>query len=156
MKQRYLLTQDVEDIGRSGELISVKPGFARNYLLPRQKAVLATKHTLRMQVKLQEERKKKASIDRQEAEEFAKKFDGITLTTTVKVDPEGNMYGAVGSSDLIKLFKEEGIVVDRRQIGLNKSIKQLGIHHMTLKLKEGVVCDYTLHIVGESLQESRG
>ncbi len=152
MKQQYLLTEDVEDVGRSGELISAKPGFARNYLLPQEKAVLASTHTLRMQAKLQAERAEKASVERKEAEELAAKIQGMALTITVKVDPEANMYGSVGPSDIIELFAKEGISVDRRNIGMNKPIKVVGDHQLTLKLKEGVTCGYVLHIIGELAQ----
>lgn len=152
MKQQYLLIEDVEDVGRSGEVISAKPGFARNFLLPQQKAVLATEHTLRMQTRLQEERAKQAAVDKKAAEDLADKLRGTILKITVKVDPEGNMYGSVGPTDIIELFAKEGIPVDRRNIGLNKPIKEVGVHSMTLKLKEGVMCDYTLQIVGQQAQ----
>ena len=152
MKQQYLLIEDVEDVGRSGELISAKPGFARNFLLPQQKAVLANAHTLRMQAKLQEERAKKAEVDRKEAEELGAKLQGTALTIKVKVDPEGNMYGSVGYQDIIDLFTKEGIKMDKRNIGLNKPIKEVGVHQLTLKLKEGVTCNYSLQIIGEQAQ----
>jgi large subunit ribosomal protein L9 len=152
MKQQYLLVEDVEDVGRSGEVISAKPGFARNFLLPQEKAVLANAHTLRMQAKLQEERAKKADIDRKEAEDLAAKLQGTILKINVKVDPEGHMYGSVGPSDIIELFAREGITVDKRNIGLNKPIKEVGVLPLTLKLKEGVTCGYSLHIIGEQAQ----
>lgn len=148
MKQQYLLIADVEDIGRSGEVITAKAGYARNFLLPQQKAVLASDHTLRMQKRLQEERSKQADVDRKEAETLAAKLNGLTLKITVKVDPEGNMYGSVGPTDIIELFTKEGYTMDRRNIGINKPIKVIGKHPMTLKLKEGVTVAYTLHIEG--------
>lgn len=148
MKQSYLLIKDIEDVGRCGEVIVAKPGFARNYLLPQQKAVLASQHTLRMQSRLQEERAKQAIVERKEAEALAAKLQGLTLKITVKVDPEGNMYGSVGYADVVELFAKEGIQVDRRSIGLNKPIKEIGVHPLILKLKEGVECQYTLHILG--------
>src|SRR3569832_79640 len=149
MKQQYLLISDVEDVGRSGEVISVKPGFARNFLLPQQKAVPASEHTLRMQARLKEERAKQADIDRKEAEALAAKLQGLTLTITVKVDPEGNMYGSVGPTEIIELFAKEGLQMDRRNIGINKPIKVIGPLTMALKLKEGVTSTYTLMIVGQ-------
>ncbi len=155
MKQQYLLIDDVEDVGRSGELISVKSGFARNFLLPQQKAVPASPHTLRMQAKLVEERSQKAAVDRKEAEEQGAKLEGLILQITVKVDPEGHMYGSVGTSDIIELFAKEGIKVDKRNIGMNKPIKATGVHQMTLKLKEGVTCGYSLQIIGEQAQQHR-
>jgi len=153
MKQQYLLVADVEDVGRSGEVIAVQPGFARNFLLPQQKAVPATRHTLRMQERLKEERAKQAAVDKKEAEELAVKLEGTTLTMKVKVDPEGNMYGSVGFADIVKLFADKGFSLDRRNIGLNKPIKEIGIHAMVLKLKEGVTCNYSLCIEGEKVAE---
>lgn len=151
MKQQYLLLEDVEDVGRSGEIINAKPGFARNYLIPQQKAIPATAHALRMQARLQEERAKKAAVDKTEAEETAKKLEGMTLKIVVKVDPEGHMYGSVGSTDIVHLFEQEGIKLDKKNIVIpSKHIKELGVHQMTLKLKEGVTCGYTLHVVSDA------
>ncbi|CAM0117633.1 50S ribosomal protein L9 [Rhabdochlamydiaceae symbiont of Dictyostelium giganteum] len=149
MKQNYLLIADVEDIGRCGEVISVKAGFARNYLIPQELAVPANRHTLRMQARLQQERATQSAADKAEAEKIASELQGVTLTTTVKVDPEGNMYGSVGFGDVLALFAEQGFELERRNIGLNKPIKMIGVHPMVLHLKEDVLCDYTLHILGE-------
>lgn len=146
MKQQYLLIEDVEDIGRSGEIISVKPGFARNFLVPQKKALLATEHVLRMQTKLQEERLKKAAVDKKEAEELAAKIEGISLKTVVKVDPEGHLYGSVGAAEILPLFAKEGIKLEKKNIGSNLHIKTLGAHVLTLKLKEEITCKYTLHV----------
>jgi len=151
-----ILLERVAKLGQMGEVVRVKDGFARNYLLPQQKAVPASAHTLRMQAKLVEERAKKAAIDKKEAEAQAAKLGGLVLKITVKVDPEGHMYGSVGASDIIELFAKEGVTVGKRNIGLNKPIKATGVHPMALKLKEGVTCAYSLEIIGEQAQEHRG
>jgi large subunit ribosomal protein L9 len=149
MKQQFLLLEDVEDVGRSGEVISAKPGFARNFLLPQKKAVLASPHTLRMQERLQQERSKKAAVDKKEAEDLATKLNGMTLTITVKVDPEGNLYGSVTQMDIVHLFEKEGVKLDRRNVLLPQHIKELGVKSLTLRLKEGVACNYTLNVESE-------
>ncbi len=153
MKQQFLLLEDVEDIGRSGEIISVKPGFARNFLVPQQKAVVASAHTLRMQARLQEERAKKATVDKKEAEGLGAKLEGMTLTITVKVDPDGHLYGSVGQMDIVHLFEKEGVKLEKRNIVLPHPIKELGVKNLTLKLKEEVVCNYLLNIVSEVLEQ---
>ncbi|MBS0616174.1 MAG: 50S ribosomal protein L9 [Verrucomicrobia bacterium] len=151
MRQQYLLLEDVEDVGRSGEIINAKPGFARNYLIPQQKAVPATAHALRMQARLQEERSKKAAVDKKDAEELAKKLEGMTLEIAVKVDPEGHMYGSVGPVEIVHLFEKEGVKLDKKNVVIpSKHIKELGVHQLTLKLKEGVACGYTLNIVSDA------
>ncbi len=83
-----LLLEDVDGLGRKGELVKAKPGHARNYIVPKQKGVVADMHTLRMQERLKEERTKQAVIDRQEAEQLASQISGLTCEVTVKVDPE--------------------------------------------------------------------
>lgn len=149
MKQQYLLIEDVDDIGRSGELITVKPGFARNFLLPQKKAVLATAHTLKMQAKLQEERAKKAAVDKQESEALAAQLEGKNVQITVKVDPEGHMYGSVSALDIVHLFEKEGHKIEKKNVFLAHPLKEVGVHALTLRLREGVTCNYTLHVLSD-------
>ena len=149
MRQQYLLIEDVQDIGRSGEIITVKSGFARNYLVPQKKAVPATDHTLRMQARLQDERAKQAALDKRDAETLAQKIEGTTLQIAVKVDQEGHLYGSVGSAEISHLFEKEGIKLDKRNIGIHLHIKALGQHPLVLKLKEGITCNYILDVVSD-------
>ncbi len=106
MASRLLLIEDVEDLGRSGEIVSVKPGYARNFLLPQGLAVIANARAIRLQTRLQEEREKKAAIDRQESEKLSQQLQGVTLTVHVKVDHEGHMYGSVTVADIVHLIQE--------------------------------------------------
>ena len=149
MRNQLLLIEDVEDLGRSGDVVSVKPGYSRNFLLPQKKAVVADKFTLRMQAKLKAERAKRAEIDRQEAESQAQKIEGMVLSIEVKVDPDGHMYGSVAAVDLVRLLEAEGIKIERRNVVLVHPIKELGVHPIHLKLKEGVPAQITLKVVSE-------
>jgi large subunit ribosomal protein L9 len=155
MRNQLLLLEDVEDLGRSGDVVSVKPGYGRNFLLPQKKAVIADKFTLRMQTKLKEERAKRAETDRKDAEELAREVEGMVLVIEVKVDPDGHMYGSVSALDIVRLFEKEGIVIERRNVVLAYPIKTLGVHPINLKLKEGVPAHITLkvHSGGEILVE---
>ena len=150
MATKLLLVEDVEDLGRKGEIASVRPGFARNYLLPKGLAILADKRALRLQAKLQEEREKKALEDRKESEAFAKQIDGQTLTTIVKVDQEGHLYGSVSLLDIVHLVEEHlRITLDKRFIQLKHPIKKLGVFPIALKLHEGVECTFTIKVESE-------
>ena len=155
MRNQLLLIEDVEDLGRSGDIVSVKPGYSRNFLLPRKKAVIADKFTLRMQAKLKEERAKRAEVERREAEELSSKIEGMVLSIEVKVDPDGHMYGSVSALDIVHLFEKEGIAIERRNVMLAHPIKALGVHPINLKLKEGVPAHITLkvHSGGEISEE---
>jgi len=145
-KHKLLLIQDVDGLGRSGDLVSAKPGFIRNYLFPKKMAVAANQHTLRMQDKLQEERRNQAVSDKADAEALAQKIDGKTFEIEVKVDPDGHMYGSVSTLDLVHLFEQEGLHVERKNFLLGQTIKQIGTHTIKIKLKEDVPASFTLQI----------
>ncbi len=149
MKQQLLLLEDVESLGRKGEIVSAKPGYVRNFLLPRGLAIIASPHTLRKQEALRKEREKQAIVDRQEAEALAKQIEGIILEIKVKVDPEGHMYGSVSPFDIERLFQEGGHPVERKYIQLNRPIKETGVHKISLKLKEGIAVICQLQIIPE-------
>jgi large subunit ribosomal protein L9 len=150
MRNQLLLLEDVDDLGRSGDIVSVKPGYSRNFLLPQKKAVVADKFTLRLQARLQEERSKLAEVDRAESEGLAKKIEGMVLEVRVKVDPDGNMYGSVSQTDIMHLFENMGIKLERRNILLLHPIKALGVQTINLKLKEGVPTHFTLKVISEN------
>jgi large subunit ribosomal protein L9 len=150
MKQPLLLLEDVDGLGRSGDVVmTAKPGFIRNFLLPQQKGVIADKQTLKMQARLQEERKKRAAVDRKESEALAVHIKTLILTTTVKVDPEGKMYGSVSSLDIARLLQSHGYALDRKSVLLPQAIKTLGSHTVNLRLKEGVPATCTLLVEPE-------
>jgi large subunit ribosomal protein L9 len=151
MANKLLLLADVDALGRSGDVVSVRPGYARNFLLPQGLAVIANKHALRMQVRLQEERKKQALIDKAHSEELATRLQGMTLSTIVKVDHEGHMYGSVSAHDIAHLLKAEGVEIEKRSIQLPHALKETGVHTIKIKLKEGVLSTFTLKVVPEEV-----
>lgn len=149
MKQQLLLLQDVEALGKKGEIVSAKPGYVRNFLLPQGFAVVASTNTIRKQEKLRAERAKQAVIDRKESEELAIQVEGTMLETRVKVDPEGHMYGSVSAADIALLFQEKGIALEKKSILVNKPIKETGVHKIALRLKEGITAHCQLSIIPE-------
>lgn len=150
---KLLLIQDVEDLGRSGDIVSVKPGYSRNYLVPNKLAVVASPHALKMQARLQEERLKRAAHDKQEAEQVAASVEGLTVTTTAKVDHDGHMYGSVSAADIAALIHEQaGLTVEKRSIQLKHALKEIGVFEIPLKLKEGILAKITVRIDAEEVQ----
>ncbi|HEV8052587.1 MAG TPA: 50S ribosomal protein L9 [Parachlamydiaceae bacterium] len=153
MAAKLLLIEDVEDLGRSGDIVSVKPGFARNFLLPRGFAVVADKGALRMQARLQEEREKQAALDKADAEKSAEQITAVTLSTIVKVDQDGHMYGSVSAHDVAELAQSQAnVTIEKRLIVLKHPIKALGVHKIVVKLKEGVTATLTLKVMSEEGQ----
>lgn len=152
MKQQLLLLEDVEALGRKGEIVSAKPGYVRNFLLPKGYAVIASPNTLRKQERLRQEREKQAVVDRQAAEQLAAQIEQVTLETKVKVDPEGHMYGSVSAADIAQLFQEKGFAVEKKNVQLPRPIKETGVHKIVLKLKEGIPAFCNLSILPETME----
>lgn len=152
---KLLLLEDVESLGRSGDIVSVRPGYARNFLLPQGFAVAASANALRMQAKLIEERQKKAAVDRQESEEVAARLEGVQLSTIVKVDHEGHMYGSVNTIDILHLLQNElNIALEKRSIQLKHPIKETGVYTIPVKLKEGVSGSFKIKVVSDIDQQT--
>lgn len=150
MKQSLLLLEDVDRLGRSGEIVSVKAGFARNFLLPQKKAVRASRETIKLQEQLQEERAKQAKIDFKKSQELAQKLENVTVVIEVKVDTEGNLYGSVTAQDIANLLKEQQEVeLDKRNVLLPKPLKKLGIFPVSLRLQEDVPATISVEIKPE-------
>lgn len=151
MKQKLLLLQDVEALGKKGEVVSAKPGYIRNFLLPQGMAVIANTNTLRKQERLRAEREQQAIIDRKESEEIAQRVAETPVEIRVKVDPEGHMYGSVSAADIAHLFQEKGIAIEKKFVQLTRPLKVTGQHKINLKLKEEIVVVCQLHIIPEGV-----
>lgn len=150
MKNQLLLLEDVDNVGKKGQLVSVRPGFARNFLLPQKKAIVADKNIVRLQTRLQQERQQQAKVFKEESETIAKELATTKLTLTVKVDPEGHLYGSVTALDIAKLLhSEKGLEINKRDVLLDSSIKKLGTYTVDLKLKEDVMASFSLHVLPE-------
>ncbi len=155
MKQQLLLLQDVDALGQKGEIVTARPGYVRNFLIPQGFAVVATPNMLRKQERLKAEREKQAVIDRAESEELLRQIEAIgAVETRVKVDPEGHMYGSVNAADIAQLFQEKGLPIERKNVLVTRPIKETGTHKITVKLKEGITAVCQLNIIPEGMVQT--
>ena len=142
---KVILQQDVKDLGKVGELVSVKQGYARNFLFPRKLAVVATEANeveWAHLTKMAEIKKKKALAGRKEV---ISKLQGLTLTFKLETAAESEkLFGSVTSHDISKKLEAQGYQVDRRDIVLEESIRQLGQHQATVKLGDGLEAELTV------------
>ncbi len=148
-KEKLLLMEDVYGLGKKGQIVQAKPGYFRNFLWPKKKAIIADANTLRMQEKLQKEREEKAKEDRKLSQGIAEKLTQIDFAISVKTDPEGKMYGSVSATDIVALLSEKDMPVERHCVKLGKPIKQVGSYRITLLLKEEVTAIVKLTISPE-------
>jgi len=130
-----ILTQDVDKFGKRGKLIKVKDGFARNFLFPRNLAILATPANLK---KFEQETKRLASLRQQEKEKalnLSNHLNGLSITIPVAVYDEEKLYGSVSSSDIIEALNQEGISeIGREAVILDEPIKSLGVYDVAIRL----------------------
>jgi large subunit ribosomal protein L9 len=142
-----ILKQDVEHLGRRGEVVKVSDGYVRNYLLPR-KLALAVTASNRRQI---EHEKKVAAIreaeDKAGAEQQAQRITAATVVIARKVGETDTLYGSVTSSDIAETLLAQGVDVDRRKIQLPDPLKRLGEHQVPVRLHRDVIAQVTVQIV---------
>lgn len=156
MQEGLLLLEDIVNLGRKGEIVRSRPGFAWNFLLPQKKAIIASKSTIRLQEKLKAERAKQAVEDEKQARAVASRLKDKMLILSVKADGSGHLYGSVTTLDIVKvLSKEVDIAIERRSVLLPKPIKKTGVYSIKLSLKEGVPAAFQLKVKGEGEVEAK-
>ena len=146
---KVILTKDLDNLGRAGALVEVKPGYGRNYLIPNQMAVLATEKNLRQ---LEHEKagilaraaKVKASLTAQ-----ANKLNGIEVKLARKVGEQDKLFGSVTSKDVQEALAANGYQIDRKQIQLGEPLKTLGTHEVEVKLHSDVSAKVKVTIAAE-------
>lgn len=147
---KVILQRDVKDVGKTGEVINVKPGFARNFLFPKSLAAEATMEKVKEWEHLQrvaEVKKKKAIAERQG---IAGKINGVSVKFTVQAGDSDKIFGTVTTADISRALDKLGFSVDRRDIHLEEPIKLLGTHKATVRMGDNIN-EATLQIVVERL-----
>lgn len=143
---KVILADDVRGLGHRGDTVSVKPGYARNYLFPQGFAYQASMANVR---RLGEEKKKydeKMLREKGVAEEVSRKVEGLAVTIAKKAGEEGHLYGSVTASEIADALSEKGVEVDRRRIELAEPIRRLGSHTVHVRLHRDVVATLTVEV----------
>ena len=144
---KLILREDIENLGKIGEIVEVAGGYGRNYLLPRGLAVKASTKNL----KEQEHQKKliQARMDRQkkDAQEVAGSLDSVSCTISRKTGEDEKLYGSVTSRDIEEALREEGVSIDRKRILLEEPLKKLGVYTVPVKLHADVTGNIKVWVV---------
>lgn len=144
-----LLREDIDSVGGRGEIVKVKAGFARNYLLPQGFATLATKGNVKQIEQEREALLKKAAIERATAEAQLEQMTNITLEFERKAGEQGTLFGSVTSMDIADALKAKGYEVDRRKIVLRDAIKETGEYTVNVKLHREVTLAVPVTVTAE-------
>ena len=131
---KIILKEDVEKLGQAGELVDVKDGYGRNYLIPQAKAVLATKGAIAEVELMQKRAALKADTTVKEAKDLAKLLEATSVTISVTTGEDDKIFGTVTNVQIAEALEEKGILVDRRNISINEEVKVLGEYTASISL----------------------
>ena len=131
---KLILKEDVEKLGSAGDLVDVKPGYGRNYLIPQAKAVLATEGAIKQFENLKREAELRAELTVEAAKELATQLNATSLTIPVKVGEDDKIHGTVTNIQVADALEERDIIIDRRKITMDQDIKTLGEYTATIDL----------------------
>lgn len=146
---KVILMEDVLRLGSLGDVVTVKDGYGRNYLIPQGKALAATAGNmakLKATVRLKDMQVKK---DTQQAEQMAEKLSGVSCTVRVKADESDQLYGSVGPREIVTALGEQGIAMDVSSVLMEEHIKMLGVFPVSLHLFKGVDAEIKVWVIRE-------
>ncbi len=134
MPIQVILTQDIETLGQQGETVTVKDGYARNFLIPRSLAIAATRGNLKRAEELKRKRAEQAARELEAAKAFADKLAALPIALAIQVGEDGKAFGAVTAQDIADALKKQGVEVTRKQVELERPIKQTGEFEVKVRL----------------------
>jgi large subunit ribosomal protein L9 len=149
MNVEVILREDVEHLGKAGALVKVKPGYARNFLLPRGLAYQATDGNKRRIEAEQRARATKLTAERGDAETLAARIATVALTVKAKAGEGDRLFGSITAQDLASRLAELGIAIDKRRFELDHPIKSLGVHTISIRLHPEIRAAFTLTVEPE-------
>jgi len=147
---KVILREDVEKLGKAGDVVKVADGFGRNYLIPRQLAVLADVRNLKA---LEHDRRvieARVKKSRKSAESLASRLSAVAITLPAKAGEEGKLFGAITSRDIAEALEKAGVPVDRKNVLLQDPIKQLGDYKVKIKAGTDLHPEISVSVVAES------
>lgn len=154
---KVILTEEIRGLGTRGDVVTVKDGYARNYLLPKNLAREASAGNLKQ---IEHERRKWSLLAQQEkdaAQKAADKVKGVKITIEKRVGEHGHLFGSVTANEIADALMEKGIEVDKRRIELEQPIKNLGLHDVDVRLHRDVIAKIQVEVVAlgvEKLEEA--
>ncbi|MDE0034405.1 MAG: 50S ribosomal protein L9 [Deltaproteobacteria bacterium] len=149
-----VLKEDIENLGHMGDVVKVKDGYARNYLLPRGLVVLANNKNLKALEHEQRMISQRRERLTKEAQGISDKLAGVSLEFTAKVGEEGRLFGSVTTMDIEKALKEQGFEVERRRIVLDAPIKNVGDYEVPIRLRPEVTPSIKVKVMSEDQPEA--
>ncbi len=149
MAKEVILLADVEGLGGEGEIVRVAEGFARNYLLPKNKAAAVSPATRRLVEKKKQERLEREATHREAAEALAGKLAAMSVTIPMKTGENGKLFGSVTVTDILAALEKQDVRLDKKQLDLTAPIRELGVFDLPVKLHQDVETTLKVWVVEE-------
>ena len=146
---KILLREDYKGLGGAGDVVKVKDGFARNFLIPQGVAFIATEQNKKRYENDLKQQRWKGERDKIQAEELSKSLENVSCTISVQVGEEDKLFGSVTSQNIADVLEEQGFKIDKRKIQLDEPIKALGIYSVPIKLHPEVEAAVKVWVVKE-------
>jgi len=143
---KVILREDVPRLGEAGEVVSVRPGFARNFLLPQGKAIPATESSVKALEHHQRVIAEKVAREKKGFEAEKRRLEALALEVEVQVGEEGKLFGSVTAVQIAELLAGQGVEIDRRKIELQDAIKEAGEHRVPVRLHREVVAELRVNV----------
>src|SRR5712671_1695581 len=147
---QIILQEDIEKLGHRGDIVTVKPGYARNFLLPRKLAIEATSGNMKVLERIRTSLAKKTATEMEAAQKQAALRNGVSLKFTRKTGENDQMFGSVTSADIAEGLAAQGFKADKRQVQLAEPIKIIGESHVTIKGFRGVTAQVKVNVEKEA------
>ncbi len=149
---QVILREDIDKLGKIGDLVKVKDGYARNFLVPTKKAIEATPKNVKAMEHARKMVADRMRMLKKEATADADRITSLSVTIKAKVGEEGKLFGSVTSMDIAEAVKAQGVAIDKRKISLEEPIKRVGEFTVPVKLHTDVVADLKVTVVAEEEQ----
>jgi large subunit ribosomal protein L9 len=147
---KVVLREDVEKLGRKGDLLEVADGYARNYLVPRGLAIVATKGVVNQAAAMRRNRQLREDRDREAAQEVATRLTGTPITVTARAGEAGKLFGSITAADIVAAVKAQtNVEIDRRKVTLAEPLKELGTADVPVQLHADVTVQLSVEVVAE-------
>ena len=147
---KLILQESITGLGNPGDLVQVKSGYGRNYLLPSGKAIIANEENMKVYEARQEELKLQEEKRLESSKEIYEKLNGLSISQKVAISEEGSMYGSIGTKEISELLEVDNFVIERSSIRLPEgSLKELGLFVIDIELHPDVIAKINLEIVPE-------
>jgi len=148
---KLILNSDVTKLGRKGDVVDVTKGYARNYLLPKNLAIVATDSNISIAQKIQEKRAAEITENKELAESIKLALADAHLVIPQKSTDEGTLYAAVGNNEIVEVIEKfSGFLIEEKQIDSQDQVKEIGLHNIKIKLSEDVDFDVVLEVIPET------